>query len=206
MKPSTLRASLVASLLGVALVARAGVLTFDELSASQINGQRFEIFTQGFRIEQGDDDYFATTTPGEGPAYNYTGSNTLYDANRGDHLVQIFRADGGTFSARSIDVANLFTDPGSQGATVDLGGVTAAGKVFGASFTLPKGDDALHTVSLTGFDDVVSVSFRQGSPGYPDPVEFQVDNLAFALPVPEPAPVAALGLCAVGLLRRRKRA
>ena len=131
---------------------------------------------------------------------NYTGSVALFaDYGRTTTLSQ---TNGAAFNLVSMDLANLAPQSYvvSDNRPITFTGTLLVGGTVTQSYAIPR-DDALHTMTFSGFSGLRSVSWDQSN--YSNG-EFQFDNI-LVNPVPEPASLAALGLGTVTLLRRRRR-
>lgn len=137
---------------------------------------------------------------------NYLGSTALWngDGTGSTGITTITRAGGGAFDLNSIDIGELFLS--SAGIpSVTFNAVFSGGGTTSASFTADgfraTGDlSSFQTLTFTGFDDIVSVSWLQVSPF------IQFDNVTIdSAEVSEPGtllPFAAGLLGFFGLLRR----
>lgn len=135
---------------------------------------------------------------------NYTGTNALF-MNFRDDSITLHRADSAAFNLLSLDVANLFLQS-STPFSDKTSTITFTGHYFGGGTVVQSyttlADDLLHTVNFSGFSNLSSVTWSQDDAPY-----HQFDNVVVTTQaVPEPATVAALGLGALGLLKRRRRA
>ncbi len=162
-----------------------------------------EVITKGYRFESQDLVSWQSSSSLYSVDGNYTGSTALF-SNYREQPVILSRVDGGKFSLLSMDVANLFGKddspfPQTTSTIVFTGLLSGGGTVTQAYTTTP--DDLLHTVSFTGFNNLLSASWvQEGMPFH------QFDNVVVTpAAVPEPGTIAALGLGALGLLRRRRR-
>lgn len=204
-----LRLASFAALCSLALGARATLLDFEDLAGTGVDNGTITshgplIGTQGYSLfTTGDSNGVDYGLDSEDPSSlavgrNYTGSLALYDGTTGSTTI-IQKLDGKAFDVTSIDLGNLYVqDTRVGGATVGLVGVRTDGSTVERLISLQP-SDGLQPQLLSGFKNLSS--FKIGKQGAPF---FQFDNIAVQA-VPEPASLAALGLGACGLLRRRKR-
>lgn len=134
---------------------------------------------------------------------NYTGSVALF-SNPGSPIT-ITKTGGDSFDLLSLDLANVYRQGGGQPIENVLitGNLTAGGTVT-QSFLIPN-DNALHNVTLAGFTGLSSVVLS--SPNTDLHITyFQIDNVSVqeTQAVPEPSTMAALGLGALAVFRRRR--
>jgi len=209
--------TLTLALACAAPAANASVITFDSLGATQVPGSTgtgigFTHFStvsaavvSGFK--------FLNTAAGRnayiiGPAYQNLSPTSSQSYNGSDYWIAysftMSAADQSTFSLASIDIGNWT----AALVTTTLTGTRADGstvtKDVSATYSnRTRADDFSH-VTLTGFDNLKSVSFSQAGGSY-----IAIDNVTInAAAVPEPASLALLGLgiAGMGVLRRRKKA
>lgn len=111
------------------------------------------------------------------------------------NVITLSRVDGNPFSMLSIDLARNF--PFDPAPTVTFVGALAGGGSVSQSFTVtvPIGDRAFQTFALTGFSQVLAVSWEQ--PQLADGLH-QFTNIELAS-VPEPSSLALLAAGAVTL-------
>lgn len=168
-----------------------------------------------------------TSVPPPGNAFRFVSAGTLHPLYAGstglwngqsNALNVLAREDGGAFNLLSIDLADL--PPGANesegpfnGGPYDLTftGATAGGGVVSNTFTINNTFLQFETFSFVGFENVLSVSWLQGSgfnpPTPPGPGEqtHQFDKIVVEA-VPEPSSVALWALMAVvGWRCRRAR-
>lgn len=198
---STLRIASIAVLAIAALSAQATVLDFNDFRGDGGNG--FESYlpsmsTQGFDLDLPTPHMyfgFASILADNEDGYNYTGSIALINPSESE--VALSRHGGGAFNLTSLDLAGIKL--GKSFDPFTLTGHRADGSTVSQTLT-DVGGDVLHTYGLTGFTNLTSVTWMGG---FTDGA-VQMDNVNVQA-VPEPTSFAALGLGALGLLRRRFR-
>lgn len=142
----------------------------------------------GFVFNSPDTGNGSPQTPGNNPFY--AGSNGL--AAFAPATITLSQVNGDPFTLLSIDLARNFAfDPPP---TVTFTGTLAGGGTISETFTVSTSSPPLlfQTFQFTGFTNVTSVSWDQGSSGVH---QFANIHIAGAV-VPEPA---AMGLLALGL-------
>ncbi len=131
---------------------------------------------------------------------SYAGSASLHSAG-GDSFTSLYKADLSAFTLNSIDLAPL-TSGLSTGGTVTFTGKFMDGSTIEQSFEVGPAF-AFSTFLFTGFTNLESVYWLQN-------YDFlhQYDNITVdEAQVPEPAPLAILGMGLIGMAAsRRKRA
>ena len=207
-----IRHALSASLLTLAAASPATILDFEHLSGGTLSsdGQYMSyaapLSTGGYRFTGSGSTFMAYTARNS----SYTGSMALVPPGSvgkiGHRNVTNDPGGWGTFDVISLDVSPYF----AFGSHVVISGTLATGgTVRQTSYPGSFFDFNLHTVALSGFTRLTSLTISETSstqrPFVPEPYQF--DNLnVVANPVPEPASLAALGLGTLRLLGRRRKA
>jgi hypothetical protein len=134
---------------------------------------------------------------------NYTGSVALF-SNPGSPIT-LTKTGGDSFDLLSLDVANVYRQGGGQPVeNVLITGNLAGGGTVTKSFLIPN-DNALHNVTFTGFTGLSSVVLSSPLTDL-QITYFQIDNVSVqeTQAVPEPSTMAAIGLGALAVFRRRR--
>ncbi len=130
---------------------------------------------------------------------NYAGSTALFAMFDSD-MTTLSRNGGGAFSFDSIDLGEAFSSGGT--ASVTFTGQRADGSTVANMVDL-DGQFGFETFGFTGFNNLVSLSWSQGT------IYTQFDNILLRSPAVVPVPgsvvLGAIGLGIVGLVRRRRR-
>jgi hypothetical protein len=151
----------------------------------------------GFTIDTGGVDGYGLVSFGTLES-RYAGSTALIFDMPGE-TVALRRNGGGTFTIRSLDLANLNAE-GSTSATFT--GMYADGTTTQRTFTFDS-FGALATMNFdSSFTDLIVLGWVQEKPFY------QFDNLVLVepVPVPEPMMLSLLGLGLAGLTLRGRSA
>lgn len=136
---------------------------------------------------------------------NYFGSTALWngDGTGVNGITTLTRVGGGAFDLLSIDLAELNL---VDGASVSFNATFSGGGTTSQNFSLDGFQatndlSSFETLTFTGFDDVVSVSWLQATPFH----QFDNVTISTADEIPEPAtlPLLALGVTVLALMRRR---
>ena len=210
---SLLRSALTPALLAVAFAANAAVIDFENLPNGGTPGQEFITFQGGSVVSGG---FLFTTTATAGPFstpfatpsglvpgnfLNYTGSVALTVPFGGDPTITMAPVGGGVFDLNSLGLANLYTSSSGFGQTsaIRITGTQVGGGKVTANITVAAGD-AIQSKTFSGFTNLTSVTWDQADHLH------QFDNINVTVQAaPEPSALAALGLGAVALLRRRRK-
>lgn len=185
------------------------VLAFGGLSAQAQN----ITFETGDPVDMGT---FVISSPGPNGISDFgTFPTTVFgwcaEDCSGLQVVTLNRADNAPFSISALDIA-AFSDVGNGNPIIVTGNLDGGGTVM-QNLALPLVADTLETRTLTGFNNVVSVTFSKRDTYAPDLADAAIDNIvlgAAAAPVeasPVPAmPLSVLLLTALGaiFLGRRK--
>jgi len=127
----------------------------------------------------------------------YPGSTALFNNGFGE-TTRLTRVDAGAFDMLSIDLCDAYLDPNEY--DIEFVGTRADASTVSNTFSITDGT-TLNTFLFTGMTNIVKLEWVQG----PDFVH-QFDNVTLnPTVVPEPATMAALGLGAAAMLRRRRR-
>ena len=195
-------------------LAHATVIDFEEVPDTA--DIQTSLSTQGYLFTS---EHFHT--PGSSNTYSpfvWNGTNYIgYESGRG-HPLAMSRADGGSFSLYSLDVAEFYSAPNSDRPNADLieiWGLGAGGQTMVHQFTLDGvydgrngAIDFQHFVLPSIFSDLSSVVFTGLRWGGADG-GISLDNIEVVpTSVPEPGTLAlfGLGLLAAGAARRRRAA
>ncbi|RYG21335.1 PEP-CTERM sorting domain-containing protein [bacterium] len=194
-----LRVSSLVFALTAALSAHATVITFEGLPVKTDFGTYITYVspftTQGYTFSSIGEYATWTPTSDAGTIFsNYTGSAALFENLAND--TTLIKDGGGAFNLLSIDVANVYRQGVSGSTTITFTGTLTLGGTVSQSYDIPA-DNPLHTVVLSGFTGLSSVLISSPDNAY------QFDNVNVEA-VPEPASMAALGLGALALLRRKR--
>jgi hypothetical protein len=124
----------------------------------------------------------------------YTGSVSPFVNLTGDRVLMV-KDDGGLFDVFSIDICDIYRTPGLN-TTVTFVGTYADNSTTTKKVTL-NGSESLKTYAL----NLTNLKYLEWDKG--DPYFVQWDNINL---VPEPASLSILGLGALALLRKRRKA
>jgi hypothetical protein len=164
---------------------------------------------QGFTFTSGSGNFYiwqdsSPNYPGAAPA-----STSLFDFFAG--FTDTISAGGAAFTLNSIDLAPLISG-GTVTFTVTFVGTLASSGTVSQTFTVNDSPNTLQTFAFSGFSNLVSVSFVQGSNiGFfgAQGTAYQFNNVVVnASSVPEPASMALLSggiLALTGAIHRKIR-
>ena len=204
---TTLRTAASLGLLAAALAAQATVIDFESIPAPATSNNTYNTYaspltTQGYTFTTTSPDFLSPNRGNQGLVD--TGSRTI--GSDGYGTVGLTQVGGGAFSVLNLDAANINPQSYSAGGqTLTFTGLFAAGGSISRTVTLPA-NDGVSTIGLTGFTALSSFSISLLNDQRVHLAQFDNVNVVAANPTPEPSALAALGLGAVAVLRRRKRA
>jgi hypothetical protein len=162
------------------------------------------IFDSGFEF-----DFTAAGWGVFGPAsgaccnVNYNGTTSLFadGDSGGQHATTVMtQVSGGTFSVSSLDASVYWT--GATGELMLIGDLSGGGQVT----TILDIDSTWTHFNLTGFNDLVSLTFQDTTSGaFLVAPGFGIDNINLSAATPEPGTLVLLGAGIAGLAGLRRK-